>query len=30
MISKISTVKIKDYLKTVITECQKWYIGQMD
>ena len=30
MISKISTVKIKDYLKTVIIECQKWYIGQMD
>lgn len=27
---KISTVKFKDYLKTKITECQKWYIGQMD
>ena len=30
MINKISTVKIKDYLKTIISECQKWYIGQMD
>lgn len=30
MISKISTVKVKDYLKTIITECKKWYIGQMD
>lgn len=30
MINKISTVKIKDYLKTIITECSEWYIGQMD
>lgn len=30
MINKISTVKIKDYLKTIISECQKWYIGQID
>lgn len=30
MIERISTVKIKDYLKTIITECQKWYTGQMD
>lgn len=30
MITKISTVKIKDYLKSVITECSKWYIGQID
>ena len=30
MINKISTVKIKDYLKTIVSECQKWYIGQMD
>lgn len=30
MISKISTVKIKDYLKSVIKECSKWYIGKMD
>lgn len=27
---KLSTVEFKDYLKTVITECQKWSIGQMD
>lgn len=30
MITKISTVKIKDYLKSIITECSKWYIGQID
>ena len=30
MVTKISTVKVKDYLKTIITECPKWYIGQMD
>ena len=30
MITKISTVKIKDYLKSIIKECPKWYIGQMD
>lgn len=30
MIEKISTVKIKDYLKTIIKECTKWYTGQMD
>lgn len=30
MVTKISTVKIKDYLKTIIMECPKWYIGQMD
>lgn len=30
MIERISTMKVKDYLKTVITECSKWYIGQMD
>lgn len=30
MITKISTAKIKDYLKSVITECSKWYIGQID
>ena len=29
MITKISTVKIKDYLKSIITECPKWYMGQM-
>lgn len=30
MINKISTVKIKDYLKSIITECTKWSIGQID
>lgn len=30
MITKISTAKIKDYLKSVITECSKWYIGKID
>lgn len=30
MVTRISTVKIKDYLKSVINECPKWYIGQMD
>ncbi len=30
MIDRISTTKIKDYLKSVIIECPKWYIGQMD
>lgn len=30
MIEILSTVKVKNYLKTIITECQKWYIGQMD
>lgn len=29
MISKLSTVKIKDYLKSIIAECPKWYMGQM-
>lgn len=29
MISKLSTVKIKDYLKSIIAECPKWYTGQM-
>ncbi len=30
MIEKISTVKVKNYLKTIIKECPKWYTGQMD
>lgn len=30
MILKISTSKIKDYLKTIIPECDKWSIGQID
>lgn len=30
MISILQTVKVKDYLKNVIKECEKWYIGSMD
>ena len=30
MIERLKTVKIKDYLKTVIKDCEKWYIGKMD
>lgn len=30
MIVKISTSKIKDYLKKIIPECSKWSIGQID
>lgn len=30
MIEKIQTSKIKDYLKTIIQDCTKWYIGKMD
>lgn len=30
MIKKISTVKIKDHLKTIFPECQNWYIGKID
>lgn len=30
MIERLQTVKVKDYLKTVISECEKWYIGKMD
>ena len=30
MITRINTSKIKDYLKSVIPECNKWSIGQMD
>lgn len=30
MITKISTTKIKDYLKTLIKECTVWCIGQID
>ena len=26
MITKISTLKLKDYLKTIIPECNKWTI----
>ena len=30
MIERITSTKIKDYLKTIIPECSNWYIGQMD
>ena len=30
MIERLKTVKVKDYLKTVIKDCDKWYIGKMD
>ena len=30
MIARISVSKIRDYLKTIIIDCPKWYIGQMD
>ena len=30
MIARLKTVKVKDYLKTVIKDCDKWYIGKMD
>ena len=30
MIERLKTVKVKDYLKTIIKECEKWYIGKMD
>lgn len=30
MITRLKTVKVKDYLKTVIKDCDKWYIGKMD
>ena len=30
MISILQTVKVKDYLKTVVKDCPKWYIGAMD
>ena len=30
MIERLKTVKVKDYLKTIITDCDKWYIGKMD
>lgn len=30
MITRINTSKIRDYLKSVIPECSKWSIGQMD
>lgn len=30
MIEKLSTGKVKDYLKTIITECKNWSIGKID
>lgn len=30
MIKKLSTVKVKDYFKTVIKNCDNWFIGKMD
>ncbi len=30
MISQVSTAEIKDYLKSIITECKQWYIGKID
>ena len=30
MIERLKTVKVKDYLKAIIKDCDKWYIGKMD
>ena len=30
MIERLKTVKVKDYLKTIIKDCDKWYVGKMD
>lgn len=30
MIARLKTVKVKDYLKTIIKDCDKWYVGKMD
>lgn len=30
MIERLKTVKVKDYLKTIIKDCNKWSIGKMD
>ncbi len=30
MIKRINTVKVKDYLKMIIKECNNWFIGKMD
>ena len=30
MIDRLKTVKVKDYLKTVIQDCNNWYIGSID
>ena len=30
MIERLKTLKVQDYLKTIIWDCEKWYIGKMD
>lgn len=30
MIERLKTVKVKYYLKSIIKDCDKWYIGKMD
>lgn len=30
MIPRLKTAKVKDYLKNIIKDCDKWYIGKMD
>lgn len=30
MIKRLRTVKVKDYLKTIIKDCDKWSIGKVD
>lgn len=30
MIKKLSTLKFKDYLKNLISDCNNWFIGKMD
>lgn len=30
MIERLKTVKVKDYLKTIIKDCDKWSIGKLD
>lgn len=30
MITRLKTIKVKDYLKTIIKDCDKWYTGKMD
>ena len=30
MIARLKTVKVKDYLKTVIKDCDNWSIGKID
>ena len=30
MIERLKTVKVKDYLKTVIKDCDNWSIGKID